>query len=44
MATPFIRLQGRWLDEAGFGIGSSFTAEIVEDRIILKLKSNENEI
>lgn len=43
VATPFIRLQGRWLDEAGFRIGSLFTAEIFENKIILVRKDLLNE-
>ncbi len=32
---PYIRLQGEWLAEAGFDIGSLFIAEIENDKIIL---------
>jgi len=32
---PYIRLQGEWLVDAGFGIGSLFVAEIVENKIVL---------
>lgn len=35
--TPFIRLQGKWLTELGFEIGTQFTAEIENNRIVLKL-------
>jgi hypothetical protein len=35
---PFIRLQGDWLNEAGFGIGSLFVAEVTENKIVLVKK------
>lgn len=35
--TPFIRLQGKWLTELGFEVGTQFVAEIENKRIILKL-------
>lgn len=35
--TPFIRLQGKWLETVGFKVGSSFTAEIIENKIVLKI-------
>lgn len=35
--TPFIRLQGKWLDELGFKVGSKFSAEIKEGKILLKI-------
>lgn len=34
--TPFIRLQGKWLESVGFTVGSKFIAEIKNDKIILK--------
>jgi len=33
---PYIRLRGKWLDEAGFGIGIRFKADILDDSIILR--------
>lgn len=38
---PYIRLQGEWLTDAGFGIGSLFVAEIQENQIILIKKECE---
>lgn len=34
---PFIRLQGKWLSELGFKVGTQFTAEIEDNKIVLKL-------
>lgn len=39
---PYIRLQGNWLNEAGFGIGSLFVAEVIENKIVLR-RNTENE-
>ncbi|MBS4034367.1 MAG: hypothetical protein KGZ85_07890 [Ignavibacterium sp.] len=38
---PYIRLQGEWLNEAGFGIGSLFVAEITDNQIILTRRDAE---
>lgn len=40
---PYIRLQGIWLDEVGFKVGTQFTAEVIENKIILKLNEVGNE-
>lgn len=32
---PYIRLQGNWLNAAGFEIGSLFIAEVLENKIVL---------
>lgn len=42
-SVPFIRLSGKWLNEAGFGIGSSFVAEVIENKIVLIKKDKGNE-
>lgn len=39
--TPFIRLQGKWLEAVGFKVGSEFIAEIEDNQITLKLKENK---
>lgn len=41
--TPFIRLQGKWLEEIGFKVGSRFTAEFEENKIVLKIREELNE-
>lgn len=41
--TPYIRLQGKWLQEIGFKVGTQFTAEVVKNQIILKLNEVDNE-
>jgi len=36
-SNPYIRLQGKWLNEVGFKIGSQFIAEIENNKITLKI-------
>jgi hypothetical protein len=40
---PHIRLQGIWLEEVGFKVGTQFTAEVIDNKIILKLNEVGNE-
>lgn len=42
-SVPYIRLSGNWLQEAGFGIGSLFVAEVEENKIVLTKKVVEDE-
>lgn len=42
-AVPYVRLQGKWLDEIGFEIGSAFQLEIIDSSIILKKIKNTDE-
>jgi len=34
---PFLRLQGRWLDRAGFAIGSTVHVEVAPGRLVIEL-------
>jgi hypothetical protein len=34
---PFLRLQGRWLDEAGFGIGMTVRVQVTPGRLVLEV-------
>lgn len=34
---PFLRLQGRWLDQAGFAIGNSVRVEVAAGRLVLEV-------
>lgn len=34
---PFLRLQGRWLDEAGFAIGANVRVEVAAGRLVLQV-------
>ena len=34
---PFLRLQGRWLDEAGFAIGANVRVEVSAGRLVVEL-------
>lgn len=34
---PFLRLQGRWLDEAGFAIGSNVQIAVSRGRLIVEV-------
>jgi hypothetical protein len=34
---PFLRLQGRWLDEAGFAIGSEVRVQVTHGRLVLEV-------
>lgn len=34
---PFLRLQGRWLDEAGFTIGANVRVEVAAGRLVVEV-------
>lgn len=34
---PFLRLQGRWLDQAGFAIGANVRVEVSSGRLVLEV-------
>ncbi len=34
---PFLRLQGRWLDQAGFAIGANVRVEVAAGRLVLEV-------
>lgn len=34
---PFLRLQGRWLDQAGFTIGASVRVEVAAGRLVVEV-------
>ena len=34
---PFLRLQGRWLDQAGFVIGANVRVEVAAGRLVLEV-------
>ena len=34
---PFLRLRGRWLDEAGFAIGANVRVEVTAGRLVLEV-------
>jgi hypothetical protein len=34
---PFLRLQGRWLGEAGFAIGANVRVEVAAGRLVLEV-------
>jgi type I toxin-antitoxin system toxin SymE len=36
-AKPFLRLQGRWLDEAGFAIGAQVCVQVMPGRLVLEV-------
>ncbi len=36
-AKPFLRLQGRWLDEAGFAIGAQVSVQVMPGRLVLEV-------
>jgi hypothetical protein len=33
---PYLRLQGRWLERAGFGVGTAVHIEVFEGRLVLR--------
>lgn len=33
---PFVRLSGRWLDRAGFGIGTAVRVQVSRGRLVLE--------
>ena len=38
---PFIRLRGQWLEEIGFKVGSTYTAEFTNKQIVITLFNEE---
>ena len=34
---PFLRLQGRWLDQAGFAIGTQVRVEVDHGRLVVEV-------
>lgn len=34
---PFLRLQGRWLDQAGFPIGAQVQVQVDQGRLVLEV-------
>jgi hypothetical protein len=34
---PFLRLQGRWLDQAGFAIGTDVCVRVERGRLVLEV-------
>lgn len=34
---PFLRLQGRWLDQAGFAIGANVRVQVSSGRLVLEV-------
>jgi len=34
---PFLRLQGRWLDQAGFAIGAPVRVEVTAGRLVVEV-------
>ena len=40
---PFLRLQGRWLDEAGFAIGTNVRIEVAAGRLVLEVVESEQQ-
>ena len=34
---PFLRLQGRWLDRAGFAVGSDVRVQVERGRLVLEV-------
>lgn len=39
---PFLRLQGRWLDEAGFAIGADVQVQVMPGRLVLEVIDGES--
>jgi hypothetical protein len=38
---PYLRLRGRWLDQAGFGSGTPVRVEVSERRLVVKVVEPE---
>ena len=43
-AKPFLRLQGRWLDEAGFAIGAQVCVQVMPGRLVLEVIEPERTV
>ena len=41
---PFLRLQGRWLDAAGFAIGANVRVQVEPGRLVLEVIDPQAEI
>jgi hypothetical protein len=39
---PFLRLQGRWLDQAGFAIGIGVRVQVTPGRLVLEVMEAES--
>jgi Toxin SymE, type I toxin-antitoxin system len=39
---PFLRLQGRWLQQAGFAIGAQVRVQVIEGRLVLDVIEPES--
>ena len=39
--TPFLRLRGRWLDQAGFAIGSTVRVAIAQGLMVLEVMNHD---
>ena len=40
---PFLRLQGRWLDRAGFAVGSDVRVQVEPGRLVLEVMDPKRE-
>lgn len=40
---PFLRLQGRWLDQAGFAIGANVRVTVSAGRLVVEVIESEQE-
>ncbi len=40
---PFLRLQGRWLDAAGFAIGANVRVQVEPGRLVLEVIDHQAE-
>lgn len=40
---PFLRLQGRWLDQAGFAIGAQVRVEVAVGRLVVEVIESTQE-
>jgi hypothetical protein len=41
---PFLRLQGRWLDQAGFAIGADVRVQVTPGRLVLEVIEPERAV
>jgi len=41
---PFLRLQGRWLDQAGFAIGAQVRVQVMPRRLVLEVIETERTV
>jgi Toxin SymE, type I toxin-antitoxin system len=41
---PFLRLHGRWLDEAGFAIGAQVCVQVMPGRLVLEVIEPERTV